>query len=205
MRMPEELVSLLPVAVRRTPEYRAAAEENWEAFRLCFDAEPAALDAARRCLAVILPYGFDAPRRAANIAGSYAVLREMLSDEAEVRAVIAKNPGVLGCQPQGLRASDAATIRRAASVASGVSQLLAPARGFLLGTTWWDEDKSKEEAEVLQLPELVVEGRAFLYDKYGEYNGVEHLLLTEEGEPWGVWDPEAEVAEECEFEEEDED
>lgn len=68
MRMPEELVSLLPVAVRRTPEYRAAVEENWEAFRLCFDAEPAALDAARRCLAVILPYGFDAPRRAANIA-----------------------------------------------------------------------------------------------------------------------------------------
>ena len=67
-----------------------------------------------------------------------------------------------------------------------------------------DEDASKEPEEVeevLKFPAKVIDDETFLYDRYGDYNGVEHLLLTEEGEPWGVWDPDAEVAEECLFEE----
>ena len=59
-------------------------------------------------------------------------------------------------------------------------------------------------SDVLVLPEMKVDGQTFLYDEYGDHIGVEHLLLTMDGEPWGLWDPEAKVAEECEFEDEDE-
>ena len=59
-------------------------------------------------------------------------------------------------------------------------------------------------SDVLVLPEMKVDGQTFLYDEYGDHIGVEHLLLTMDGEPWGLWDPEANVAEECEFEDEDE-
>ena len=33
----------------------------------------------------------------------------------------------------------------------------------------------------------------------GAYNGIEHVLLTLEGVPVGVWDPETQEAEEVEF------
>ena len=38
----------------------------------------------------------------------------------------------------------------------------------------------------------------------GEYNGIEHVLLTLDSVPVGVWNPETQEAEEVEFVEEDE-
>ena len=52
----------------------------------------------------------------------------------------------------------------------------------------------------LALPELTIEGvGTFLYDAEGEAVGVEHALFTEDGEPWGVYDPETGEAQEAEF------
>ena len=94
------------------------------------------MEAVKLSAAVILPYGFDAANRATNIAGSYAVLCEMLDDEADVLDVITKNPGVLGCTPKGLQSSKAGDIRRAAGFAAGFSSVLGPARDFLKSCKW---------------------------------------------------------------------
>lgn len=210
MQAPDAVLELLPGAVRRNGRLRRAAEANWDALCACYPTTEAALEAAKLSTAVILPYGFDADNRAANIAGSFEVLKELLEDEAEVLDVITKNPGVLGCQPKGLRGSNAGDIKRAASVASGFSSFLGPARSFLRSQSWWDEkpladgeEEEDDEDEVLELPPLIVSKGVppFLYDAYGDYNGVKHLLLTEEGEPWGVWDPEAKVAKKRTFDE----
>ena len=112
--------------------------------------------------------------------------------------------------PTHLAGSNAGDIKRAASVASGFSSFLGPARSFLRSQSWWDEkpladgeEEEDDEDEVLELPPLIVSKGVppFLYDAYGDYNGVKHLLLTEEGEPWGVWDPEAKVAKKRTFDE----
>jgi len=44
----------------------------------------------------------------------------------------------------------------------------------------------------------------YLYDLKGEYNGVEHLILTLESEPVGIWSTETMEFEECEFVDPDE-
>ena len=103
MQMPDEVRDIIPVAVQRSRQQSRMVEANWEALRTCYPTEEAAVAAVKLSTAVILPYGFDADNRARNIAGSYAVLQDMFADEAEVIEIITKNPGVLGCQPKGLK------------------------------------------------------------------------------------------------------
>lgn len=57
--------------------------------------------------------------------------------------------------------------------------------------------------EVLELPELEVGGATFLYDESGEYFGVEHVLFTLDGIPWGIYDPVTRTAQKVEFVEDD--
>merc|ERR1711871_1282464 len=105
-------------------------------------------------------------------------------------------------------------IRRAASIASGVESVFGPARRFLQSTSWWDEgasakpkeaspppafdplgfgssteDAADEDGELL-LPQIVIDGETYMYDFEGEYNGIEHVILTLDSEPVGVWNPE---------------
>ena len=39
----------------------------------------------------------------------------------------------------------------------------------------------------------------YLYDYKGEYNGWEHLILTLDSEPVGLWNPEEQEFEEVDF------
>ena len=181
-------------------------------------------------LPVILPYGADtqvsgfmeageAVNRSENILGSYDVLKSKFDgDEAKVLEVITKNPGVLGCAPAQLEKAGADDIRRAASFASGVDSVFGGARRFLQSTSWWDEGAAKEQKEdappatggvldedgELVLPSIVVDGETYLYDFRGAYNGYEHMLLTLESEPVGIWDPETAEFQEVEFVDDDE-
>ena len=143
-------------------------------------------------------------------------------DEATVLEIITRNPGVLGCVPEQLERANPSDIRRAATIAGGFSDALGPARRFLQATSWWDEGKGKlaappeppakpgwdplgfgaskeEDDDELLLPQIVFDGVTYLYDLKGEYNGIEHVLLTLEGEPVGVWNPETQEPEEVEF------
>ena len=165
-----------------------------------------------------------AVNRAENIAGCAEVLRAKFEGEEEdtVLDIITRNPGVLGCVPEQLERANPGDIRRAASIAGGFSDAFGPARRFLQGTSWWDEGKGKQAAppepaakpgwdplgfgskgdaenEELLLPQIELEGKMYMYDLKGEYNGIEHVLLTLEGEPVGVWNPETQEPEEVEF------
>ena len=198
MKLPSSVAAVVPEAVRDLP----VTEANWKAVLSCFPTEEAAATAVKLNNAILLPYGFDASNRAANIAGSYKVLRELLQDEGEVLEVITKNPGVLGCVPAELAKSDANTIRMAAGFVSGVDSVLGPAKSFLTGLGWWDE-KTKgvrvdgqlravdtragaEESSLveLELEEIELDGETFLYDASGLYNGEKNLLLAQRGEEW---------------------
>ena len=171
----------------------------------------------------------EAVDRSGNIAGSYAVLQEKLDGSDAVLDVITKNPGVLGCIPSKLEKAEADDITRAASIASGIDGVLGPARRFLKSQSWWDEgmankakeppstedssgpignfnplgfgeakDKAAEDGE-LQLPTIEVEGVEYLYDFKGDFNGVEHVLITMEGEAVAVWNAEEQEFEAAEF------
>ena len=58
--------------------------------------------------------------------------------------------------------------------------------------------KAAEDGE-LQLPTIEVEGVEYLYDFKGEFNGVEHVLITMEGEAVAVWNAEEQEFEAAEF------
>jgi hypothetical protein len=225
LSLPRELLALnvIPAAVAEAE----STAENWAALRECFPTEAEALAAVEKNPATLLPYGFDSENRAENIRGSYGVLQDVLESEAEVQEVLVKNPGVLGCIPRQLAKASADDIKRAASVANGFDAVLGPAKRFLNNLPGWDESANEGplaaiekglndaradigedlarargggEEEELALPELTIEGvGTFLYDAEGEAVGVEHALFTEDGEPWGVYDPETGEAQEAEF------
>ena len=79
MKLPSSVAAVVPEAVRDLP----VTEANWKAVLSCFPTEEAAANAVKLNNAILLPYGFDASNRAANIAGSYKVLRELLQDEGD--------------------------------------------------------------------------------------------------------------------------
>ena len=211
MVIPDGVEALVPTLSKRD---RKRAEKNWEALRACYTTEEAAVQAATKLIAVILPYGFDADRRDINIAGTYKVLQEMLDSEEEVQEIIAKNPGVLGCVPSYLKESASADeIRRTANIASGIDAVVSPARKVLQSLSWWDEgperpkvwfqpneksfdkeegdeDEGDDEDDEFELPVLTVDGQDYLYDVDGEYDGTTNLLFSMDGEPCGVYDPE---------------
>ena len=49
---------------------------------------------------------------------------------------------------------------------------------------------SEEEGETSEVEEMEIDGITYLYDESGDVAGVEHLLMTEDGEPIGVLDVE---------------
>jgi len=202
MKLSDEILELVPVEMVKNPAYTERCETNWRTMLACYDSEQAALDAVRLNPAVILPYGFDAWNRAQNIAGSYKVLQELLDSEAEVQQIIRQNPGVLGCVPKQLANATASNIRLAAGFASAADTVLGPAKRFLSALPGWDESSvvREDEEEELALPEMNVDGKSYLYDAAGDFMGIEHLVLTLDGVPFGTFDPETDEVEECEFE-----
>lgn len=168
--------------------------------------------------------------RSDTITGCYNVLCETLDDSSEVLEVISKNPGVLGCPPAELAKAKAEDIRRTTAVASGISGAFAPVRNFFGAQSWWDEDSKPaqepdssgsvwdrlgfggdgaadddDDDEPLELPELVIDGVSYLYDLEGKLFGIEQAILTEEGEPVAIWNPELADAERAEFVDGDDD
>ena len=215
--LPDAVEAVVPQLKKRD---RRKAEENWDAMKACYASEDAAIAAAVKLAAVILPYGPGAERRVEYIEGCYEVLQDLLDSEEEVQEILTKNPGVLGINPAQLAKASADDVRRAASIADGVDNVLRPARAFFQGLSWWDEglerptvwfqeaeklaeeddeDEDDEDDEDFVLPELMVDGVAYLYDESGEYNGIPHVLFTLDGVPWGVYDPETKTKEEVEF------
>jgi len=222
MRMPDAILSLLPMGVRNHLIFSQAAEANWNALRACYPTENAALDAATECRPLILPYGAEslaagfyelgeATDRSDKIAGSYQVLQNKLSSDDEVLDIVTKNPGVLGCAPSQLEKASAEDIRRGAQIAGGVNSFFSGARRWAESTSWWDEGVGQKTARErsddadLVLPGVQIDGRSYLYDFFGDYMEVEQLLLTEDGEPVAVWNPERQEVEEVEFDIEDDD
>ena len=63
---------------------------------------------------------------------------ELLGPE-EALEIVTRNPGVLSCAPAQLAEQTPDNIRRAASVAAGISGLFAPARNFLQSLPGWDD------------------------------------------------------------------
>jgi len=218
MRMPDAVLEILPAAVRSHVIFSQAAEANWDSLRSCYPSEQAALAAVTDCRAVLLPYGADslvagfyekgmAVNRSSKISGCYEVLKQKFEDK-EVLQVITKNPGVLGCQPAQLHNQSPDDIRRLASLAGGINGVFGAARRFVEASSWWDEGickvgpSSREDDEELELPSVMLEGKEYLYDFFGEYMGVEQLLLAEEGDsytPVAVWNPELQEVELAEF------
>jgi hypothetical protein len=78
--------------------------------------EGAALAAALKNTAIIFPY----LNRPTNIAGSWAVLQEMLGSREEALEVVTKNPGILACNPDGLKTSNKAAVQTMAAVVDTV-------------------------------------------------------------------------------------
>jgi hypothetical protein len=54
-------------------------------------------------------------------------------------------------------------------------------------------ESEDEEDDELILPTKMIDGVNYLYDAGGDAYGVEHMVLTESGDPVGVWDPVSEV------------
>lgn len=98
---------------------RPEAAILWRELKKIYPTEEAALKAVQKNTAIIMPYmtmpGF--------IQGSWKVLNEMMSEE-EALQVVTANPGVLGCNPAGLKKSDADTVKRAAGFVDGLETLL---------------------------------------------------------------------------------
>ena len=93
--------------------------------RLCdvYPSEADALAAVQRNSAIVLPY----LNRPVNIDGSWMVLKSMMS-ESEALEVITSNPGILACNPVGLKSSTAADVKRAARVVDVVEAMPMAAR-----------------------------------------------------------------------------
>lgn len=113
---------------------------------------------------------------------------------------------MLGCAPWQLEKASADDIRRGATIAGGVNSFFSGARRWAESTSWWDEGIGKKTAREqsddaeLVLPGVEIDGRSYLYDFFGSYMDVEQLLLTEDGEPVAVWNPESQQVEVVEFE-----
>lgn len=102
---------------------RPAVRVLWAELIKVYPDKAAAISAVQRNSAIVLPY----LNRPANIAGSWAVLNEILSEE-EALQVISDNPGVLSANPVALGKSSAEDIRRAARLVVSVDALPLPAR-----------------------------------------------------------------------------
>jgi hypothetical protein len=62
-----------------------------------------------------------------------------------------------------------------------------------------DSSDDEEEAD-FELSIIEVDGKKYQYDEHGEYASIKHLVLTEEGEPYGIWNEQMSEITVCEFE-----
>lgn len=92
-----------------------------------YPSEEAALEAIGRNSALVLPY----LNKPFHIDGSWVVLKQMMS-EAEALEVVTKNPGLLTCNPIGLKGASADDVKRAALVVDTVEALPLGARWGLV-------------------------------------------------------------------------
>ena len=83
-----------------------------------FPSEAAAVAAVKRNSAIVMPY----LNRPPYISGCWDVLKGMMSEE-EALDVITRNPGILACNPVGLRTSNAAVIKGTAGAVDAFESL----------------------------------------------------------------------------------
>ena len=107
---------------------RPAVKVLWTRLLEVYESEAAALAAVAKNSAIVLPY----LNRPFHIDGSWKILKQMMSEE-EAREVITQNPGILSCNPAGLKDSNAADVKRAAAVVDSVEGLPMAARWAIPG------------------------------------------------------------------------
>ena len=117
--LPDEVERLL--VDDELKESRAGVRLLWAHLLEVYPSEQAALAAVERNSAVVLPY----LNRPHHIEGSWRVLNEMM-DPAEALDVVTKNPGLLSCDPTGLKGSNKATVQAMANVVNGVESSFVP-------------------------------------------------------------------------------
>jgi hypothetical protein len=106
-RLPEAVYRLLPDVILRTPADAAAVAALWRAVCKVYPSEEAAAAAVVNTPSLILPW-VNTP---SNVAGSFAVLVDILDSTESAQDVISKNPGILACNPQRLALSSAGEIK----------------------------------------------------------------------------------------------
>jgi hypothetical protein len=96
----------------------------WKEFRAVFPTEEAAIRAARRNTAVILPF----INSADNIRFCWQVLGELGFSKEEALEIVTKNPGVLGNKPGLLARSSQAEVRFSMGLVGALDELPEPVR-----------------------------------------------------------------------------
>lgn len=100
----------------------------WSLLLDVYPSEQAALAAVDRNSAIVLPY----LNRPTFITGTWEVLNGFMSAE-EALEVVTLNPGILACNPEGLKKSNAADIQRAAKAIDAVEQVPIAGRWAITG------------------------------------------------------------------------
>jgi len=127
VRHPHVLMGPLPGAVAELLDpgvTEASVVPLWREFRRCYPSEKAAIAAAKRNSAVILPF-INTPD---NIRFCYQVLGELDFDDDEILDIITKNPGVLGNKPGQLARSSQGEIRFSMALVTALDGLPEPIR-----------------------------------------------------------------------------
>jgi hypothetical protein len=127
--LPDEVEKLL--VDDELKDSRAGVRLLWATLLEVYPTEQAALAAVARNSAVVLPY----LNRPHHISGSWKVLNDMMGAE-EALDVVTKNPGLLSCDPAGLRGSNKAVVQSLANVVNGVEGSFVPVWKSL-----WSKDK----------------------------------------------------------------
>ena len=123
MRLPDGVLELLDPAVK--PQ---TVEPLWKEFRKCYPTEKAAVAAARRNVAVLLPF----INTADNIRFNYQILcNELGFDEGERLNIISKNPGVLGNKPGELARSSPGEVRFSMGIVTFFDAIPPPVRSVI--------------------------------------------------------------------------
>ena len=128
-RLPEAVYRLLPDVILRTPADAAAVAALWRAVCKVYPSEEAAAAAVVNTPSLILPW-VNTP---SNVAGSFAVLVDILDSTESAQDVISKNPGILACNPQRLALSSAGEIKAVAAIRATLSTLARPLSMLGLG------------------------------------------------------------------------
>jgi len=98
---------------------RPGARILWLELLKVYPSQESAIAAVKRNSAIIMPY----LNRPPYISGCWDVLNGMMSEE-EALDVVTRNPGILACNPVGLRTSNAAVIKGTAGAVDAFESLL---------------------------------------------------------------------------------